>query len=232
MQEEKSPIYNLRINHLKNPLGIDVKGNLFSFLSEEKGPFKASLLLKDQIIDTKEIQLEQTHSFSFKEPFEYNKTYKYIVESSSSKAELEFETALKLESPFIKPKNKDLFCPIFIKEFNITKEIKKARLYITGLGLYIAYINNQKVGNAYLTPGYNDYDYYLRYQTYDVTELLNEQNHLEIHMGEGWYKGRFHWHNNTFGEEYKLCLNLLIEFKDKTTLNILSEESWKVKSSK
>ena len=232
MQEEKSPIYNLRINHLKNPLGIDVKGNLFSFLSEEKGPFKASLLLKDQIIDTKEIQLEQTHSFSFKEPFEYNKTYKYIVESSSSKAELEFETALKLESPFIKPKNKDIFCPIFIKEFNITKEIKKARLYITGLGLYIAYINNQKVGNAYLTPGYNDYDYYLRYQTYDVTELLNEQNHLEIHMGEGWYKGRFHWHNNTFGDEYKLCLNLLIEFKDKTTLNILSDESWKVKSSK
>ena len=227
-----SGIYNLRINHLKNPLGIDVKGNLFSFLTEEKGPFKASLLLDNKTIDTKEIQLNQTYSFFFKEPFEYNKRYKYIVESSSSKSELEFETALKLEAPFIKPKNKTIFCPIFVKDFNITKEIKRARLYITGLGLYLAYLNNKKVGNAYLTPGYNDYDYYLRYQTYDITELLKEKNNIEIHMGEGWYKGRFHWFNNTFGDEYKLCLHILIEFKDESILNILSDESWKVKTSK
>ena len=227
-----SGIYNLRINHLKNPLGIDVKGNLFSFLTEEEGPFKASLLLDNKTIDTKEIQLNQTYSFFFKEPFEYNKRYKYIVESSSSKSELEFETALKLEAPFIKPKNKTIFCPIFVKDFNISKEIKRARLYITGLGLYLAYLNNKKVGNAYLTPGYNDYDYYLRYQTYDITELLKEKNSIEIHMGEGWYKGRFHWFNNTFGDEYKLCLHILIEFKDESVLNILSDESWKVKTSK
>ena len=227
-----SGIYNLRINHLKNPLGIDVKGNLFSFLTEEEGPFKASLLLDNKTIDTKEIQLNQTYSFFFKEPFEYNKRYKYIVESSSSKSELEFETALKLEAPFIKPKNKTIFCPIFVKDFNISKEIKRARLYITGLGLYLAYLNNKKVGNAYLTPGYNDYDYYLRYQTYDITELLKEKNNIEIHMGEGWYKGRFHWFNNTFGDEYKLCLHILIEFKDESVLNILSDESWKVKTSK
>ena len=227
-----SSIYNLRINHLKKPLGIDVKGNLFSFLTDEKGPFKASLLLDNKIIDTKEITLNQTHSFFFKEPFEYNKTYKYIVESSISKSELEFETALKLEASFIRPKNKSIFCPIFVKDFNINKKIKKARLYITGLGLYIAYINNQKVGNAYLSPGYNDYDYYVRYQTYDIIELLKEKNNIEIHMGEGWYKGRFHWYNNTFGDEYKLCLHLLIEFEDDTVLNILSDESWQVKSSK
>ena len=227
-----SGIYNLRINHLKNPLGIDVKGNLFSFLTEEEGPFKASLLLDNKTIDTKEIQLNQTYSFFFKEPFEYNKRYKYIVESSSSKSELEFETALKLEAPFIKPKNKTIFCPIFVKDFNISKEIKRARLYITGLGLYLAYLNNKKVGNAYLTPGYNDYDYYLRYQTYDITDLLKEKNNIEIHMGEGWYKGRFHWFNNTFGDEYKLCLHILIELKDESVLNILSDESWKVKTSK
>ncbi len=54
--------YNLRINHLKNPLGIDAKGNLFSFLTEEKGSFKASLLLDNKTIDTKEIKLNQTYS--------------------------------------------------------------------------------------------------------------------------------------------------------------------------
>ena len=89
-------IYNLRINHLKRPFGIDVKGNLFSFFTEEKGPFKTFLILENKIIDSKEILLNQTHSFFFKEPLEYNKTYKYIVESSSSRAELEFDTAIKL----------------------------------------------------------------------------------------------------------------------------------------
>ena len=231
-EDSNPPIYNLRINHLKHPFGIDVKGNLFSFLTKEKGPFKVSLLLDDKMIENKVIQLEETHSFYFSEPFEYNKIYKYVVESSDYKSELEFETAIKLEAPFIKPKNKDIFCPIFVKNFDLNKKIKRARLYITGLGLYLAYINGKKVGNSYLTPGYNDYDYYLRYQTYDIAELLEKENHLEIEMGEGWYKGRFHWFNNTFGDEYKLCVHILIEFMDYTTIDILSDESWKVKSSK
>jgi len=232
--KEDDSIYNLRVNHLKKPLGIDIRDNIFSFLSTEKGPFRASLLLGNEIIDTKEIYLNQSHSFYFKEPLEYNKTYKYIIENSStkSKSELEFETAIKLEAPFIKPMNKKIFSPIFLKEFDLNKKIKKGRLYITGLGLYIAYINEQKVGNAYLTPGYNDYDYYLRYQTYDITELLKEKNRMEIHMGEGWYKGRFHWFNNTFGDEYKLCLHIMIEYEDGNVVDILSDESWKVKNSK
>ena len=230
----KLPIYNLRINHFKKPFAIDIKGNLFSFLSNEKGPFKASILYEEKIVETKNVLLNESHSFTFDKPLEYGKTYKYVVESSSSKSELIFETAIKLEAPFIKPKNKELYSPIFIKDFNLTKEVKRARLYITGLGLYQAFINDIKVGNAYLTPGFNDYDYYLRYQTYDIIELLKEKNKIEIHMGEGWYKGKFGLNNgkNIFGDEYKLCLHILIEYKDKTVLNILSDESWKVKSSK
>ena len=218
--ESNLTIYNLRINHFKKPFGMDVKGNVFSFLSDEKGPFKASLLLDGKVVESKEVSLNQSYSFSFNEPFKYNKIYKYIVESSLCKSELEFETTIKLEAPFIKPKNKDIFCPIFFKDFKLTKEIKRARLYITGLGLYQAYINDKKVGNAYLTPGFNDYDYYLRYQTYNITELLKEENHLEIHMGEGWFKGSFHAHLNTFGDEYKLCLHLLIENKDGSIINL------------
>ena len=231
-------IYKLRINHLEEPLGIDIKGNNFSFLSKEKGPFKASILLDDKIIQTKEVKLEETYSFFFKEPFEYNKNYIFMVESSLNKAELKFETALKLESSFIKPKNKKLFSPIFVNDFKLDKEIKRARLYITGLGLYQVFINNNKVGNAFLTPGYNDYDYYLRYQTYDIIQLLKKENNIEIHMGDGWYKGRFGMNkpidkgDKIFGDEYKLCAHILIEFNDGEILNILTDKSWKVKSSK
>ena len=226
---------------MKSPFGVDIIDNNFSFKSSESGPFTAKLLLNDEIIEEKKIKLENSHSFTFDKPLEYNKVYKYVVESSTSKSELEFETAIQLEkSAFIKPKNKNIFSPIFLKEFNLFKnlQIKKARLYITGLGLYRAFINDNRVGNYYLTPGYNDYDYYLRYQTYDITQLIkNEKNKIEIHMGDGWYKGRFGVtrgdgkNDEIFGDEYKLCLHLLIEFDDGSTQDILTDETWKVKHS-
>ena len=236
-EKSDSSIYNLRINHLKEPFGIGIEDNSFSFLSKEKGPFKAILLLNNKIVQAKNVKLEERHSFSFKKPLEYNKHYTYIVQGSNSRNELEFETAIKLKAPFISPENKDIFSPIFIKSFNTNKEIKSARLYITGLGLYQAFINNKKVGNAYLTPGFNDYDYYLRYQTYNITKLLKEENIIEVHMGDGWYKGRLGLKRgneqlNIFGEEYKLCLHIIIEFKDGKFLNIKSDKSWKVKTSK
>ena len=53
-------------------------------------------------------------------------------------------------------------------------------------------------------------------------------------MGDGWYKGKFGFNNskNLYGKEYKLCLNIIIEFVDNTIYNISSDETWKVKSSK
>ena len=235
-------IDDVKVNHLKTPLGIDIIGNSFSFLTNEKGPFKASLISNDKVIQSREVTLEESNSFFFEKPLEYNTNYTLIVESSSSKSELNFETSIKLNSPFIKPKNKMIFSPIFFKNVKIDKQIKTARLYITGLGLYQAFINNSKVGNAYLTPGCNDYDYYLRYQTYDITNLLklNEENKIEILMGDGWYKGRIGINKpidkggNVFGDEYKLCLNMVISFNDENekNLEIKSDETWKVKSSK
>lgn len=41
----------------------------------------------------------------------------------------------------------------FRKTKSISKEVKKATLYVTSHGLYEAFINGQKVGNYELTPG-------------------------------------------------------------------------------
>ena len=60
---------NLKVNHLKNPLGIDITGNIFSFLTNEKGPFKASLFSEDKLIQTRDVSLEESNSFSFEDPF-------------------------------------------------------------------------------------------------------------------------------------------------------------------
>ena len=42
-------------------------------------------------------------------------------------------------------------------------------MFITGLGHYEASLNGEKVGNAFLAPGWTDYDQTVLYNTYDIT---------------------------------------------------------------
>ena len=77
----------------------------------------------------------------------------------------------------------------FRKTFRTTKTVKTARLYITACGIYESYLNGKKIGDAVLVPGSTDYRKRLHYQTYDATELLQEENVLEIQLADGWYRG-------------------------------------------
>ena len=231
-------IYDLRINHQKNPFAIGIEDNNFSFLSKEKGPFKALLYIGDRVVQAKHVELSESHSFTFSKPLKYNKKYRYVVQGSNSRNEIEFETTIKLDSPFIKPKNRKIFSPIFCKNFTLDEQnIFEARLYITGLGLYQAFINNKKVGNAYLTPGFNDYDYYLRYQAYNISDLLKSENSLEVHMGDGWYKGRIGLQRDAkqddlWGNQYKLCAHIIIKLNNGNEIHYETDETWNVKRSK
>jgi alpha-L-rhamnosidase len=81
--------------------------------------------------------------------------------------------------------------PYLRKEIFVKHTIKKARLYVTALGLYEFSINGQKVGDAFLTPGWTDYDKRVYYQTYDVTSSLKagSVNALASQLSYGWYAG-------------------------------------------
>lgn len=71
------------------------------------------------------------------------------------------------------------------------KKLTRARLYVCGLGVYEAFLNGRRIGAERMTPGYNAYDLWLQYQTYDITEELKQGGHLEILLGNGWYNSRF-----------------------------------------
>ena len=119
-------------------------------------------------------------------------------------------------------------CPRFIKDF-AAKGAVSATLEITGLGLYRAEINGVRVGADYLTPGFNDYDAYLRYQTYDVTGLLQAENRLTVTLGRGWAMSRLgpnsgdpcHW-----GRRYLLAARLTLTFADERVETAETDESW------
>jgi alpha-L-rhamnosidase len=69
--------------------------------------------------------------------------------------------------------------------------VGRSRLYITALGLYEAFIDGQRVGDAELTPGYTQYRDRVQYQAYDVTALLRPGLHvLTVLLADGWYRGQ------------------------------------------
>lgn len=116
------------------------------------------------------------------------------------------------------------------KDFALKKALKRARLYVTALGLYEAEINGRRVGDQLFTPGWTSYDTRLQYQTYDVTALLQKgENAFGVTLGDGWHRGRMGGgkSRNNYGEKLALLLQLLVEYDDGSKEIFGSDKSWK-----
>ncbi len=220
-------INNFQINHLKKFDFVPITKNVYSFYSDLNGPFKIELKKNNNLIDTKIISKEDIFGFDLID-LEYDSNYElYIDDVLISK----FSTALKLDNNFIESSTK-IDNPLFYKNFKLKDKIKRATLSITGVGLYECMINDLKVGEYYLTPLMNDYDFYLRYQTYDVTNYLKEDNKISVILSSGWYKGEFGLSNNSvfdkniWGDTNLLNLKLLIEYENGTHEEIITDESF------
>jgi len=110
---------------------------------------------------------------------------------------------------------KDAQNPLFKKKIDIQKKITSARLYISGLGYYEAYLNGTKIGNNVLDPGFTTYKKQVLYSTYDITGALKKGNNiLTVMLGNGWYNplpirlfGAFNLRNvqQTGTSSYKIC---------------------------
>ncbi len=98
----------------------------------------------------------------------------------------------------------------------VGKDLAKATLTITALGVYEAEIDGQKVGDILFAPGYTYYPRELQIQTYDVTSLLKEKSVLRVYLGQGWYCGRFTCDNKTqiYGERPAVAWVLTVERAD------------------
>jgi alpha-L-rhamnosidase len=120
--------------------------------------------------------------------------------------------------------------PQFRKEFELTKIVASARIYVTSHGFYEVHLNGKKIGDQVLTPGWTSYGKRLQYQVYDVTVmLLKGKNVIGCLLGDGWYRGTLAWGNNwaVYGKKLGLLLQLRILYTDGTESLITSDETWK-----
>ena len=89
-----------------------------------------------------------------------------------------------------------------------------------------------KIGEEFLAPYCNNYNEWVQYQTYDVTEQLKEEGDLCVLLGNGWYFGRFGFNDADgkpyYGKERKLIAELRLAYEDGTEEVIGTDESWQV----
>ena len=127
-------------------------------------------------------------------------------------------------------------------EFPLDKTyIERARLYISGLGSYNAYINGAEVGmNEVLKPALSDYTRRIYFNAYDVTDLLRygDLNAVGIILEGGRFTTVRHdsthweWCGITHAAHYglpQLLMQLEVTYKDGTTDTFVSGSGhWKI----
>lgn len=78
--------------------------------------------------------------------------------------------------------------PLLACDFNINKKYNNITLYVTGLGLFEASINQKKVGNTFFDPGESNFGKRVYYCTYDITDMVHDgKNEIGILLGNGQY---------------------------------------------
>ena len=140
---------------------------------------------------------------------------------------------IKLNQQQIEGSNATAHLPLprFLKRFFLKKQVRRATLQISALGIFSLEINGRKI-QEYFMPGCTNYNKFVDLCQYDLTHDLKKDNVLSITLADGWFKGRLgYFRKETFGKELCLFAQLIIKFEDGTTQIIQTDESWKVQNS-
>ena len=118
------------------------------------------------------------------------------------------------------------------KEFAVKGKVKEAFVCTTALGLYNFYINGRKVGKDELAPGWTTYNKHLCYQTYDVTEYLQEgDNAMGAILAAGWFKGlmgmpSLEKRKNLYGDYTAFLLQMIVRYEDGGEEAFVTDTTW------
>jgi alpha-L-rhamnosidase len=115
----------------------------------------------------------------------------------------------------------------------VSKNVQRARLYVTALGSYRVFVNGNRVGSDVMTPDFTDYRKRVLYQTYDVTGLLvNGNNAIGALLGDGWYGSGLTWlGTHFFSPPNRFVAQLELDYADGSHDTIMTDESWKADAS-
>ncbi len=125
--------------------------------------------------------------------------------------------------------------PVFRRVFFGGPDVRSAVLEVTCDGVYEAVLNGHRIGNFILAPGWTEYRKRLQFQTYDVKDLLQDNNVLEITVANGWFRRtNAPWTGTKNPDEFlpaMLIAALQIVWEDGSEEVILTDDAWEVSES-
>jgi len=226
------PPYDLRVEYLANPLGVDVAKPRFFWKNRhsERGQSQTAFELivsSSPSADTGDLwesgKMSGDSSIQIVyggKPLASNHTYywKVRIYDSEDKASPWSEVA-RFDTGLLSPSDwKGQWIGsdgLLRREFTLPEEPRRAQAYIAGLGYYELHLNGRRVGNHVLDPGWTNYKKRVLYATYDVTRLLRKgKNAIGVMLGNGWYKSR------------ALMFELYVEDASGNVTEIHSDTSW------
>ena len=208
-------ISHLSVNHLRSPLGYDLREPSFSWIvgesvSERQEKARLQVFLgSDRIYDTGISASLDSLGTELPLRLQPRTRYRWQVtvwgeKGDCGEAESFFETGKMEEAwvgQWISPGERRN--AVLEKRFTLAEVPESARIYVTGLGLYRLFVNGSPASDEVLTPGLNAYDRWVQVQTFDVGRLLQKgENKLEIWLGGGISRGRFSF---TASDGYEYC---------------------------
>lgn len=143
-----------------------------------------------------------------------------------------------LKANWIRPAKFTAVSPVFQKKFCCTKKVRHAVLKASARGLYTVVINDKRVGDFMMAPGWTEYEHWIQLQEYDVTHQLTNENTLQITLSAGWYLGRIATGKGGFHEKFAVAnladrecaviAELQLTYTDGTSESIGTDDSWLV----
>ena len=115
------------------------------------------------------------------------------------------------------------------KDFELPSSIQSARLTITAIGAYRAFLNGEPVApKNLLDPGFTDFHKRVLYQTYDVTSMLTTgDNTIAAILGGGWHGSPMTWAGTReYPNPDALRAQLDITLTDGSHKTIATDETW------
>ncbi len=243
-------IRHLRINGIRNPIGYDFEKAALTFHVEEVSEDVSAVFTAEVSTDKDFTQIvysayadplaETGLEFRREACTRYYVRVKALINEEKtvfSDEEAFFETGMMgqtFQAEWITTSEDIANHPVFFHEFTSEKKPFAARLYICGLGLYEAYLNQEKISDTYLAPGLWDYEDEYEYQTYDITGQIHEGvNRIEVLLGNGWYKGRFGLDgtDNVYGDRFLLIAEIHLSDADGNKRIIATGKDWQYRSS-
>lgn len=239
-------ILDMKLDGVRSPMGYAMNAQKLTFrVTETESRFPQRIDVRvtcgdDVVFETSVDQLPAggiALAFAPKPRTEYVVRARVLGDAGdSAEARMTVETGKRDEpwtAKWIGPRREDTFHPVVFADVALQGEVKRARMYVSGVGLYEAQINGRKVGEDLLAPFFNDYAERLQASTYDVTALLQAENRVEILLGNGWYKGRFGLGlvENNYGDRFGCVMELHVEYADGTKQVFVTDETWQYRES-